>query len=186
VTVATKDPSREAHFPAIEKKYGEKMSYWFKVMKEIADEKYPQQIAHLRENYGFSQAHANALVMYSRGSSTTKKYATAAEYYKTLDAKQVKTVKAIFKAIQTKFPELELVIAWNQPMLRDANKYVFGVSCSKNTVLLAPWSKAVLAKFEPKMSDLDVKIKTIGVPNDWKVDAKLLTDMVKMRMAEAK
>ena len=95
-------------------------------------------------------------------------------------------MKAIFKAIQTKFPELELVIAWNQPMLRDANKYVFGVSCSKNTVLLAPWSKAVLAKFEPKMSELDVKIKTIGVPNDWKVDAKLLTDMVKMRMAEAK
>jgi hypothetical protein len=35
-----KDPSREAHFPAIEKRYGEKMSYWFKVMKEIKDEKF--------------------------------------------------------------------------------------------------------------------------------------------------
>ena len=186
VTVATKDPSREAHFPAIEKKYGEKMSYWFKVMKEIADEKYPKQIAHLRENYGFTQAHANALVMYSRGSTTTKKYETAGQYYETLDPQQVKTVKAIFKAIQTKFPQLELVIAWNQPMLKDETKYVFGVSCSKNTVLMAPWSKAVLAKFEPRMSDLVVKIKTIAVPNDWKVDAKLLTDMVKMRMAEKK
>ena len=46
-----KDPSREAHFPAIEKRYGEKMSYWFKVMKEVKDEKYPQQVAYLRENY---------------------------------------------------------------------------------------------------------------------------------------
>ena len=49
-----KDPAREAYFPAIEKRYGEKMSYWFKVMKEIKDEKYPQQIAYLRENFGFS------------------------------------------------------------------------------------------------------------------------------------
>ena len=34
-----KDPSREAHFPAIEKKYGEKMAYWFKVMAKIKDKK---------------------------------------------------------------------------------------------------------------------------------------------------
>ena len=63
----SKDPSREAHFPLIEKKYGEPMKFWFKVMVSIKDEKYPAQIDHLRENYGFSQAHANALVMYSRG-----------------------------------------------------------------------------------------------------------------------
>ena len=165
------------------------MSYWFKVMKEVADEKYPQQIAHLRENYGFSQAHANALLMYSRGSTTTKKYETPAEYYKTLDPKQAKTVKAIFKAITTKYPDLELVIAWNQPMLKDATKYVFGVSVATNHILMAPWSKDVLEKFAPKfakMEELDVKKKTIGVPNDWKVDTKLLQDMVKARLAEAK
>jgi len=62
----TKDPSREAHFPLIEKKYGEPMKYWFKVMATIKDKKYPEQIAHLRENYGFSQAHANALVIQLR------------------------------------------------------------------------------------------------------------------------
>ena len=62
-----KDGSREAHFPAIEKRYGEKMAYWFKVMAKLKGKKYPEQIAHLKENYGFSQAHANALVMYSRG-----------------------------------------------------------------------------------------------------------------------
>ena len=59
-----KSGDREEYFPLIEKKYGEKMSYWFKVMKEVEGEKYPVQIAHLKENYGFSQAHANALVLY--------------------------------------------------------------------------------------------------------------------------
>lgn len=180
---------REAHFPAIEKKYGEKMSYWFKVMTEVADEKYPAQIAYLRENYGFSQAHANALVMYSRGSASTRKYETPAEYYKTLKPAQVKTVKAIFKAITSKYPDLELVIAWNQPMLKDETKYVFGVSAATNHILMAPWSKDVLETFGPKlakMEELDVKKKTIGVPNDWQVDEKLLQAMVKARLAEKK
>ena len=48
--MAAKDPSRESHFPAIEKKYGEKMKYWFGVMSKLEGKKYPEQIAHLREN----------------------------------------------------------------------------------------------------------------------------------------
>ena len=79
-----KDPSREAHFPAIEKKYGEKMAYWFKVMAKLDGKKYPEQIAHLRENYGFSQAHANALVMYSRGSESSRRFNTHADFYKSV------------------------------------------------------------------------------------------------------
>ncbi len=184
--MSSKDSSREAHFPAIEKKYGEKMSYWHKVMKEIADEKYPQQIAYLRENYGFSQAHANALVMYSRGSVSSKKFTTMTEYLKTVDPNQAKTIKAMFKAIQTKHPKLTLEIAWNKPMLKDGDKYVFAATASKKSILIHPWSDTVMKKFASKMEDLDIKKKTVGVPNDWKVDAKLLADMVKARMTEKK
>jgi uncharacterized protein YdhG (YjbR/CyaY superfamily) len=184
--MATLGGDREAHFPSIEKKYGEKMAYWFKVMKEVDGKKYPEQIAFLRENYGFSQAHANALVMYSRGSQSSKRFDTPAQFFKTLSPVQTKTVKAIFKAITSKYPELELVIAWNQPMLRIEKDYIFGVSTATNHILMAPWSKDVLEKFAPKMKDLDVKKKTIGVPNDWEVDEKLLQEMVKARLAELK
>ena len=176
--------SREKHFPAIEKKYGEKMSYWFKVMKELDGQKYPEQISYLRENFGFSQAHANALVMYSRGSVSSKRFEKPADFFKSVSPEQAKTMKAIFKAITTKYPDLELVIAWNQPMLRSGKDYIFGASASKNHILFAPWSKDVLEKFAPKMKDLDVKKKTIGVPNDWVVDVKLLQSMVKARLAE--
>jgi uncharacterized protein YdhG (YjbR/CyaY superfamily) len=34
------------------------------------------------------------------------------------------------------------------------------------------------------MKNLDVKKKTIGVPNDWDVDEKLLHAIVKARLAE--
>lgn len=162
------------------------MSFWFKVMKDLDGQKYPEQIAHLRENYGFSQAHANALVMYSRGSKSAKRFDTPAQYFKVLEPGQAKTVRAILKAITSKFPNLELVIAWNQPMLKSGDDYVFGVSTAKNHILFAPWSQDVLDKFRPKMLDLDVKKKTVGVPNDWKVDEKLLQAMVRARLAETK
>ena len=183
--MATKDPSREAHFPAIEKKYGEKMSYWFKVMKEVADQKYPEQIAYLRENYGFSQAHANALVMYSRGSTSARRFDTPAQYFKSIDPAQAKTIKAMIKAITEKHPDLELVIAWNQPMLRKGTFYVFGASVSKNHISIAPWSTEVLDKFRPKLSEHRVTKKMIAVPNDWDVDVKLLQAMAKARLAES-
>jgi uncharacterized protein len=186
LTMAEKDSSREKHFPAIEKKYGEKMAYWFKVMKEIKDEKYPQQIAHLRENYGFSQAHANALVMYSRGSTSTKRHETPAAYYKTIDPQQAKTIRAIFKLITTKHPKLEHVIAWNQPMVRIGTAYIFGMSASKNHISFNPFSKDVLDQFIDEMDDLRVSKHTVAVPNNWKINEKLILKLVKARLAEIK
>jgi uncharacterized protein YdhG (YjbR/CyaY superfamily) len=179
-----KESSREAYFPAIEKKYGEKMKYWFAVMAKLEGRKYPEQIAHLRENYGFSQAHANALVMYSRGSKSAQRFETPADYYKTITAQQAKTVRAIMKSIQSKYPKLELVIAWNQPMLRDGTKYVFGISATKGYLLMAPWSTDVIAEFLPKLDGYKVNKKTIQIPSDWEVDTKLLYQMVQARLAE--
>ena len=176
-----KDASRESHFPAIEKKYGEKMAYWFKVMAKIKDKKYPEQIAHLKENYGFSQAHANALVMYSKGSLSSKRFETPTDYFKAIDPQQSKTIKAIFKAIKAKHPDLELVIAWNQPMLKKNSHYIFGASTSKNHISIAPWNQDVLATYSPRFAECKVLKKTIQIPNDWDVNAsnaKLLQGMI--------
>jgi uncharacterized protein YdhG (YjbR/CyaY superfamily) len=177
------DGDRERYFPLIEKKYGEKMSYWFKVMKEVEGEKYPVQIAHLKENYGFSQAHANALVMYSRGSTSSKRFETPAEFFKTVSPQQAKTMKAIFKAITTKYPQLELVVAWNQPMLKFEKHYIFGCSAATNHILIAPWDQDVLKRYTPKFKDYKVNKKTIALPNDWEVDVKLLQAMAKDSLA---
>ncbi len=181
--MAVSDGDRERYFPLIEKKYGEKMSYWFKVMKQLEGEKYPVQVAHLKENYGFSQAHANALVMYSRGSTSSKRFETPAEFYTTVTPQQAKTMKAIFKAITSKYPELELVIAWNQPMLKVDKNYIFGCSAATNHILIAPWNQDVLKKYTPKFKDFKVNKKTIALPNDWEVDAKLLQAMTKDSLA---
>jgi len=179
---------REKHFPAIEKKYGEKMAYWFAIMKKLDGKKYPEQIAHLRENYGFSQAHANALVMYSRGSKSAKRHASPTDYFKSIDAKQAKKIREIIKVITTKYPDLELVVAWNQPMLKKGTEYVFGASVSKNHISIAPWGdvlKSFAAKFE-ELEGVRVTKKTIAIPNDWEVDTKLIHSMIAARLKELK
>lgn len=175
---------RSQHFPAIERKHGQPMSFWFDQLREFGDTKYEHQIAFLRENHGFSQAHANAVVMYHRGSTTTRRHSGPEAWFAELDATKEKTARAIFKAITSRFTDLDLVIAWNQPMLRSGKGYVFGLSVSKNHFTLNPMSSTVLDAMSPDLAGYRVNKKTFVVPTDWKVDASLLRKLVEARLAE--
>ena len=184
--VATRNPDRSSYFPAIEKRYGQPMSYWFDRMKEISDRKYAEQIAYLREEHGFSQAHANALVLYSRGSTSSRRFETLDDYLAGQDAQKQRTVRAILASLQKSFPALELVIAWNQPMLKYQGAYVFGLSVLKEHLLIAPFDAQVLDDLAPRLAGYQVNKKTVRVPVDWKVDSALLRDMVKPQIARLK
>ena len=177
--MATDKSKRESHFPGIEKKYGEPMSYWFKQMEKVSGKKYPEQMAFLQENFGFSRAHANALVMFSRGSTTSRRHESPSDYFAKLDKEKAKTMRKIFRVIKAEYPKLELVIAWNQPMLKSGDKYIFGCSASKNHITIAPWDPKVLKKVAPMLGGYVVNKKTVRVPSDWKVDEKLLISMIR-------
>jgi uncharacterized protein YdhG (YjbR/CyaY superfamily) len=160
------------------------MAHWFKQMEKVAGKKYPEQIAFLRENHAFSQAHANALVMYTRGSKSSKRFNSLDDYLKDFDPVKKRTVKAIFKAAKAKHPKMEIVMAWNHPMLKLGEDYILGVSVLKNHILLGPWGDNVIKHFADLLADYKTNKKTIQVPVDWKVNAKLLQDIVKYRVKE--
>jgi uncharacterized protein YdhG (YjbR/CyaY superfamily) len=153
-------------------------------LKHVADQKYPTQISFLRERFGFSQAHANAVVMYARGSKSAKRYANPTDYINKLDSTSKKTVKAIFKTIQTKYPTLELVIAWNQPMLKTNSGYVFGLGVQKSHILINPFSKDVLAGNIDNWDGYKINKHTIQIPKNWQVNQKILLALVKDRLSE--
>ncbi|MGA1377577.1 MAG: DUF4287 domain-containing protein [Ilumatobacteraceae bacterium] len=178
-----KPGDRSAHFPAIEKKHGKPVRHWLKLIADLGDAKYPEQIAFLRERHEFSQVHANALVMYARGSTTSKRFATPAQYFASLDPAKARTVRAILRAIRTKHPQLELVMAWNQPMLRNGDRYVFGVSVATNHIVIAPFDAKILKSLSPRLTGYEVNKKTVRVPTDWKVDAALLDAMIRPQLA---
>ncbi|MFZ8977944.1 MAG: DUF4287 domain-containing protein [Candidatus Nanopelagicales bacterium] len=171
-------PDRASHFPAIEKRYGKPMSYWFTQMKKVKGEKYADQMAFLQEQHGFSRAHANALVLYLKGSTSSRRYDTFDEYLATLDETKAKTIRSIFATLTAKFKKAEVVIAWNQPMLKQDSRYLFGASAQKAHILIAPFNADIIDELRPRLEGYEVNKKTIRVPVDWKVDKKLLTDMV--------
>lgn len=182
--MAGNEKSRESHFPTIEKKYGQPMSHWHRIMAKLAGQKYAEQIAVLREEHGFSQVHANALVMYSRGSTSARRVDTPDAYFDALPSAQAATMRLIFSTIRKKHPKMELVIAWNQPMLKLGKDYVFGASAAKKHILLGPWGNDAVAHAGKTLDGYEVNKKTIKVPVDWKPDAKLLNRLIENRLAE--
>lgn len=182
--MAGKTGERSAHFPAIEKKHGKPVTFWLKELKSLGDARYADQISFLRERHGFSQAHANAVVMYARGSTTTRRVDTPDAYFRGLGGERERLARAIFAAVTTKFPKLEAVIAWNQPMLRQGKDYVFGLSAARNHLLIAAVGGNAVELLGDRLQGLESNKKTIRVPLGWKVDKKLLHDLVRARLAE--
>ncbi len=168
--MAVEKHDRAAHFPKIEAKYGQPMKYWFGVMKEIADRKYPEQIAFLKEEHRFS----------------SKRFDDFAGFLEKHDAIKQKTLRKVFRVIQKKYPKLDLVIAWNQPMLKLGTSYVFGASVAKNHILIAPFNEKVLKSMSQDLEGYKVNKKTVQVPVDWKVDERLLLKMIQLNLKALK
>lgn len=171
-------------FPAIEKKHGGPISKWMKAVQALGDAKYADQMNVLQKNHGFSRAHANAIVMSVRGSSTSKRHVSPDAYFASIDAAAAKTARAMFDAVRTTNPALDLVVAWNQPVLKAQRGYVLGISAAKNHLTVNPFSKHVIETFAESLDDLGVAKHTFKVPIGWKVDAPLLRRLVKARLRE--
>lgn len=156
------------------------MSYWFAQMAEVADRKYPEQIAYLRENFGFSQAHANALVLFSRGSTTSRKYKDVDEYLAQFDEIKQETVRSIFTAMTGKYRKMEVVIVWNHPFGKIDDRFIIGVSVHQKHILLGPTRTEVLTELAGELTPYVVNKKTFKVPVDWKVDTTLMRKIVEL------
>ena len=182
--MAVSSGDRSAYFPAIEKKFGQPMRHWFDILSQLGDAKYAEQIALLREGHGFSQAHANAVVMQHRGSTTSRRHSSVDDLLDSLGDQHARLTRQIFAAITKKYPKLEMVVAWNQPMLKSGSDYVIGVSVSKNHLTIGPWGNDVISVFANDLATYEANKKTFKVPLDWKVNGALLCRLVKYRLDE--
>lgn len=182
--VPNADGDRSKHFPAIEKKHGEPIAVWIERLRALGNVKYVEQMEFLQNRHGFSRTHANALVMIVRGSESSKRFASPDSYFASIDPRAARTARAVFAVVRDDHPELDLVIAWNQPILRNDKGYVLGISTSKGHLTLNPFSKAALAAGDPLLGDLTSAKHTVRIPLDWKPDLELLRTMVRTRLGE--
>lgn len=185
--MSTDSGDRSKHFASIERKHGQPATHWLGLLAEMGEAKYPEQMALLQEGHGFSRAHANALVMYHRGSTTSRRFDSHADWMRQQDPAAAATARSLFDAITGRIGGLDATIAWNQPVLRNAGGYVIGCSAAARHLTLNPFSKQVIEHFRDRLAAIPagkVSKHTFIVPIGWEVDGDLLADVAKARIDE--
>jgi len=177
--MADDSSARERYFPAIETKHGEPIAVWFERLAALGDDvRYPEQMALLQQTYTMSRTHANALVMTHRGSTHARRFANLDEYVAPLTATQRGQIETLISIITDRFYDLELVIAYNQPMFTHAGSYVVGLSASTKHVSLNPFSADVVRAFADRFAAAMVTTHTFKWALDEPIDAALVAAIV--------
>lgn len=53
-----------SYFPSIEKKYGQPIAHWLRILQSAGERKHMELVAMLKSEHGLGHGHANALVAY--------------------------------------------------------------------------------------------------------------------------
>jgi hypothetical protein len=53
-----------SYFPSIEKKYGQPIAHWIKLVSDLTDLKHIERVAWLKSEHSMGHGHANAIVGY--------------------------------------------------------------------------------------------------------------------------
>ena len=178
------DGDRTRYWPAIEARYGSPLSRWFDEMAALEGRPYGEQMNRLIDGFGFSRTHANAVVMYCRGSASSRRVATLDAYLAEVDPVAAATVLRVLDALMRDHPDRQVVIAWNQPMVKEGDDYLLGISVAARHITIAPWGEGMMQRFADRLDGYVVNKKTFRVPPDWDVDEPLLQDMAAARRAE--
>lgn len=60
--MAEKVTGPKSYFPSIEKKYGQPIAHWMKLLESVKSAKHMEQVAFLKNEHGMGHGHANAVV----------------------------------------------------------------------------------------------------------------------------
>jgi uncharacterized protein YdhG (YjbR/CyaY superfamily) len=106
------------------------------------------------------------------------------EYLASVDPAKERTLRSVIDLILAEFPELESKISWNVPTIHRKGKHVAGICAYQHHLTFAPWSPRVIEGFEVRLGKFVVSKNCFQIPVDWKVDRKLVKDLVRARLAE--
>lgn len=90
---------------------------------------------------------------------------TLDEYLETIpnDDNHARMVE-VLNWVAERFPELELRIAWNQPMFTHHGTYIIGFSAASKHMAMAP-ERATMIRFEPVMRERGTEFDTMLTPH---------------------
>ena len=112
------------------------------------------------------------------------KFATLQEFYNSLPKDQETAIRRFADYVETTYPDLELVLAWNQPMFKLGKKYLIGFMPAKNHINLLTMTNTPVTHFSERLSAYRHGTRSISVPFDWNIDEELIKDILLFRAEE--
>jgi uncharacterized protein YdhG (YjbR/CyaY superfamily) len=112
------------------------------------------------------------------------RFSSVEDYLASVDSTKAETLRSVIDFILGQFPELQSKISWNVPTIHRNGKYVIGLAAYKHHLTFSAWSPRVIADFKERLGKFVVFKNCFQIPVDWKVDGKLVKDLVRARLAE--
>jgi uncharacterized protein YdhG (YjbR/CyaY superfamily) len=112
---------------------------------------------------------------------------TVIDYFETIPNPEHQTIlRNLIDWTLQEFPELDLEIKWNQPMLLDHGTFILGFSVATNHFNIAP-EKQILDRFETEIKqDYVLKKKLFSIKWNQDINYHLLRVIIAATMEEKK
>ena len=106
------------------------------------------------------------------------KFANLEEFYSSLPGDQRLAITRLVEFVESAHPELELVLAWNQPMFRLGKKYLIGFMPTKKHINLLTVSDDAVTHFATELAGYRHGTRSISLPFDWEIDRELIAKLI--------
>lgn len=111
-------------------------------------------------------------------------YADIDAYYASLPPEQAEHIRALVEWVATQYPQLELVIAWNQPMFKIGGKYLIGFMPTKKHTNLLTVSDTAITTMSADLASYKHGTRSVSMPFSGTVDTVLIERAVSLRAEE--
>ena len=111
------------------------------------------------------------------------KFENLDEFYLSLPTDQEQAIRRFVDFVANHFPDLELVLAWNQPMFRLGKKYLIGFMPTKKHINLLTVSDDAVRHFAEELQGYRHGTRSISLPFDWEIDEELIAKVIDFQKA---
>jgi uncharacterized protein YdhG (YjbR/CyaY superfamily) len=112
------------------------------------------------------------------------KFDNFTDFYASLAPEQLAHITSLVEWVSTNYPELEPVIAWNQPMFKSGTKYILGFMPTKKHTNLLTVTDTAVTELMPMLTHYKHGTRSIQLPFDWSIDPELFAQVISLRMKE--
>lgn len=103
------------------------------------------------------------------------------DFYSSLPDDQRVATKRLVDFVAERNPELELVLAWNQPMFKSGKKYLIGFMPTKKHINLLTISVDAITHLANELRNYRHGTRSVSLPFDWQIDEKLIYKVIQFQ-----